>query len=159
MHKTLIKWQKRQFLADFWGGIAQTLSIKNFLRTSSVQYGSKTCLDGSDLSIAPTPDPLGHVKYPKNVQKIHQPEITMVEKKVPICLRKCFPCQYYVCSITPRLSLKIIQCFKFFLGAMYHVWSTQVASKPDSTCFSYTSCFFSLQNVLRVPILAFFSNG
>ena len=27
----------------------------------SVQYGSKTCSDGSDLSIAPTPDPFGHV--------------------------------------------------------------------------------------------------
>ena len=37
------------------------MSIKNFLRTSSVQYGSKTCSDGSDLSIALTPDPFEHV--------------------------------------------------------------------------------------------------
>ena len=61
MHKTLIKGQNRPFLAYFLGRIAQKLSIKNILRTSTVQYGSKTCSDGSDLSIAPTPDPFRHV--------------------------------------------------------------------------------------------------
>ena len=41
--------------------ITQTSSLKFFLRTSTIQYGSKTCSNGSDLSIAPTPEPFGHV--------------------------------------------------------------------------------------------------
>ena len=61
MHKTLIKGQKRLFLEGFSARIVPTMAMKNFLRTSSVQYGLKTCSGRSDLSIAPTPDTFRHV--------------------------------------------------------------------------------------------------
>ena len=61
MHKTLIKSQKRPFLEGFSARIVPTMAMKKILRTSSVQYRLKTCSGRSDLSIAPTPDPFGHV--------------------------------------------------------------------------------------------------
>ena len=84
MDKSLVKSQKWLFWIEFWGRMIQTTSMKLFLRTSNIEYGSKTSSDRSDLSIASTPKPFGriHVKILMIVQNLL--ETLPLKKEIPI---------------------------------------------------------------------------